>query len=256
MCRDKNRDTTYFEEYIENSEMRVEKFETWITIGKTPQERIPIVLRSIGSIKLRVLIAKYSLGRSISEIKYDYLELLKKFDMYWPDGQVLMYHNGKKLKQYLDYDDMLWMLSFAYLFNAPKEYFVLLSNLIDRDNVVDFLYEFMLSQKLNRQFKEKDSYEHGWILYRSIGSVIKDNQSEIEYTKLLLLHLEKEWREDHSEMLKSLNSKNPIYYGYWSFESAAIVAILDLDDSSFRDNQYYPKDLVDYYRANKENRTT
>jgi hypothetical protein len=39
------------------------------------------------------------------------------------------------------------------------------------------------------------------------------------------------------------------YFGYWSFESAAIVAALGLDDSSFRDNEYYPKDLVDYFRS-------
>ena len=41
------------------------------------------------------------------------------------------------------------------------------------------------------------------------------------------------------------------YYGRWSFESAVIVAILDLDDSKFRENEYYPKNLVDYYRSNK-----
>jgi hypothetical protein len=38
------------------------------------------------------------------------------------------------------------------------------------------------------------------------------------------------------------------YYGRWSFEAAAVVAIKGLDDASFRDNPYYPKDLVDYYR--------
>lgn len=34
------------------------------------------------------------------------------------------------------------------------------------------------------------------------------------------------------------------YYGYWCFEAALIVRLLDIDDSSFRDNVYYPVDVV------------
>jgi len=250
MCRDKNREKDYFKEYIDTSESRVEKFESWIAIGKTPEERIPIVLRSIGSIKLRLLVAKYSLGNSISEIEQDYLELLQKFDKYWPVGQVLMTHEGKELKQYLDYDDMLWMLCFGNLFNVSNQYFNLLAILIDRDEVVDHLYEFMLAQKLDRQEKVQGSYEYGWDLYRLIRQLIEGDQADIDFIKLVSIHLKKEWKKDHKEMLKSLKSKNPTYYGAWSFESAAIVAALGLDDSSFRDNEYYPRDLVDYYRSN------
>jgi hypothetical protein len=33
-------------------------------------------------------------------------------------------------------------------------------------------------------------------------------------------------------------------FGYWSFETAAIVKIIGLYDSSFRDPQYYPRDLI------------
>ena len=35
-----------------------------------------------------------------------------------------------------------------------------------------------------------------------------------------------------------------LYVGYWCFIAAAIVKIKDLDDSTFRDNKYYPKDLI------------
>lgn len=34
------------------------------------------------------------------------------------------------------------------------------------------------------------------------------------------------------------------YWGYWSFETLGVVAALGLDDSSFRDNEYYPRDLA------------
>jgi hypothetical protein len=36
----------------------------------------------------------------------------------------------------------------------------------------------------------------------------------------------------------------------FAFEVALAVCAYDIDDSSFRDHRYYPRDLVDYYRAN------
>ncbi|MHC1667713.1 PoNe immunity protein domain-containing protein [Stenotrophomonas maltophilia] len=38
------------------------------------------------------------------------------------------------------------------------------------------------------------------------------------------------------------------YMGYWAFEAALVVMLFDIDDSSFRDHEYYPADLVAYYR--------
>ena len=39
------------------------------------------------------------------------------------------------------------------------------------------------------------------------------------------------------------------YYGYWSWEAAAVTWRLDIDDTSYRDHQFYPKDLVDFARV-------
>ncbi len=40
--------------------------------------------------------------------------------------------------------------------------------------------------------------------------------------------------------------KEPGYVGYWSFETAAIVKILGLDDTSLKGNNHYPYDLAHY----------
>lgn len=34
------------------------------------------------------------------------------------------------------------------------------------------------------------------------------------------------------------------YSGYWCFEAAAVTKLLDADDSAYRDNEYYPRDLL------------
>ena len=41
------------------------------------------------------------------------------------------------------------------------------------------------------------------------------------------------------------------YIGYWSFESAAVAYLKDLDDTSLRQYLYYPKDMVDWAREQK-----
>ncbi|PJG57563.1 PoNi-like cognate immunity protein [Aeromonas cavernicola] len=44
-------------------------------------------------------------------------------------------------------------------------------------------------------------------------------------------------------------AKHAIFFGYWAFEAALMTVLYDLDDSSYRDMRYYPKDLVDYAKA-------
>ncbi|MBI5256119.1 MAG: DUF1911 domain-containing protein [Burkholderiales bacterium] len=54
------------------------------------------------------------------------------------------------------------------------------------------------------------------------------------------------WHDGH---LKAQDYMTP-YYGYWSFEAAAICVIHNIDDSPFRDHLVYPKVLADWARAN------
>ena len=41
------------------------------------------------------------------------------------------------------------------------------------------------------------------------------------------------------------------YFGYWCLEAALVTVLFDIDDSSYRDNLVYPKDLVDWWRAHR-----
>jgi len=36
------------------------------------------------------------------------------------------------------------------------------------------------------------------------------------------------------------------YYGFWSFDTAALAKILGLDDSALKNNNHYPYDLAHY----------
>jgi len=39
------------------------------------------------------------------------------------------------------------------------------------------------------------------------------------------------------------------FFGYWAFEAGLVTYLWDIDDSSYRDMPFYPKDLVDYARG-------
>ena len=58
--------------------------------------------------------------------------------------------------------------------------------------------------------------------------------------------MEKEWFKGHYDYEWKNAHKEPGYVGYWSFETAAIVKILGLDDTSLKDNNHYPYDLAHY----------
>jgi Domain of unknown function (DUF1911)/Domain of unknown function (DUF1910) len=42
------------------------------------------------------------------------------------------------------------------------------------------------------------------------------------------------------------------FFGYWAFEAGLVTYLWDIDDKPYRDLPFYPKDLVDYARANPE----
>ncbi len=60
-----------------------------------------------------------------------------------------------------------------------------------------------------------------------------------------------EWKPWDKYEIKYATDGHPIYGNAnhnFAFGAALAVCAYDLDDSRFRDNPYYPRDLVDYYR--------
>lgn len=70
---------------------------------------------------------------------------------------------------------------------------------------------------------------------------------------LMLQYLEDWYEASRREPYYSQHPQTGIdegfyFYGYWSWEAAAVTWLLNIDDSSYRDHQFYPKDLVDFAR--------
>jgi hypothetical protein len=66
---------------------------------------------------------------------------------------------------------------------------------------------------------------------------------------LMKRYLEKWYEASRREYYHDTHKGSAEFLGYWSFESGAITYLLDIDDSSYRDHEFYPRDMVDYARS-------
>jgi hypothetical protein len=248
--RDKLKDIQYWIDRISQTEnLRKIRFEK-LQNGLISTDRINIVKQDLVNSYLRSIFSKYSAGSILFNFKDDLIKAIELTNVSW-DGFWLIEREGKKLNQYglSPYDEMLWMLSLGYLLDVSDEDFKKLVEVIDRDGVKDFLFEFIIRAKIkNRQPITEESYQEFFGVPQTFEklrqAIAETNKSKAE--KLVKEFITKDWYKNHKDAgwYNSHKSKHDTYFGYWSFETAAVVKIMGLDDSSFIDCQYYPKDLV------------
>lgn len=250
--RDRYKDEQYFSRWISNIENGILGFKKSLSSGEVHLERINFVKRGMANFITNVMISKYSRGDSIFELKPYLFDAIQLTFESW-DGFGLLYHKGQiKLNQYglSYYDSMLWMLSLGYLLDIEDLEFSKLVAVIDRDQVKDHLFEYIIRAKLNdRQPIKEESYEMYYFAPKAYEllrtAIIQNNKTEAE--KLVAKFVRKDWYNKHkSAGWYNSHLSNGGYFGYWSFETAAVVKIMALDDSSFIDCRYYPKDLVTF----------
>lgn len=223
----------------------------WIREGKVPSERIKTALDLFRAGSLYQTILKFTFGESINEVKSEFNNVIKYTNENWVGLWTLKLSADKELNQYIlsAYDEMLWMLSLGYLLDIPTEDFKKLVEVIDRDGVKDYLFEFIISAKLkDRKPITEESYREFFgvpVVFEKLRQVIIETD-KAKAEKLVKEFVTKDWYKNHKDAgwYNSHKSKHDTYFGYWSFETAAVVKIMGLDDSSFIECQYYPKDLV------------
>jgi hypothetical protein len=108
----------------------------------------------------------------------------------------------------------------------------------------DTLIDFLMNARHSVSWKPRHtSFIFGYP-YNRLLPVIEGKQHILHMKP----YLENDWYRGHNNMgwHDSHLHQDPIYPGYWSFETGAIVKILGLDDSTLKDFPYYPYDMVHY----------
>ncbi|WMY92291.1 PoNi-like cognate immunity protein [Snodgrassella communis] len=203
-------------------------------IQKYPRRNNEIIEAKYDSIfiyQCQTLVTNYSMGQPISSIMEEYKITVSYMEKGWDAIS--------------GYISMVRMLSIGIMLEAEPDIFEKLKSLVERDHLNDYLVDFLL-QNSTQWSKQTAKFEFPRP-YKATQDIISLAQTDkTAALERLKKYLQKEWYRGHSDTgwHDDHKSKWNIHTGYWSFESGALVKILGLDDSTLKDQPYYPYDMV------------
>ena len=145
----------------------------------------------------------------------------------------------------------MMLTSWSVLFNLPECLDILVENISrdPEDGEDSFIYTLFSALGIpdfpgkQAGLLHEDPYG---MLYGSLAGSKEDQQNAM---KAYLKRWYKSeairgcyWRESHS-------IKPSVHLGYWAFETGLLTVLNDLDDSGYREMNFYPRDMVDYCKA-------
>lgn len=227
----------YHKEFIEENREEIKSLEEDEKNGiqRYPNDNKSIILENYLSNfihEMNDIRAMYSLGEDIS-----------KMEVYFYNAIDDLEHTGTSKVGYIY---MLWIISLGILLETNKKNMERLKKIVDTKNMNDAVIDFLLcasdigyTNMTNRYYKENP--------YAKTREIIELAQTDKkEASKRLQTYMEKEWFKGHYDYEWKNAHKEPGYVGYWSFETAALAKILELDDTCLKDNNHYPYDLAHY----------
>lgn len=223
--RDQLQTKEYFTQFILESQNRFHNADSKIQSlleGEKVQGNLSILRHTAFQSRFETLLAKYSRGDDISEIKENYLLGISSFENKYTSG---------------NYSNYLQYIALSTLLNVDNASKIRLKKVLQDNGTNDALYNFLLFGKFegrNWKFIEK---------YKNI--IEADAEDRVQLVKKLLSkwyvsNKSAYWYDFHKYTDRYL------YYGYWALEVAALVKVLNIPDASFKDNKYYPYDLVHF----------
>ncbi|WP_282917785.1 PoNe immunity protein domain-containing protein [Porphyromonas macacae] len=229
------KDQEYFKTYFESQLDDIEYYNDALENGEVKEDRILAVRRKIFTISLHTLIAKYSSGYAVSELRNEFENVVTAFEHGWKDRG-----NTPEDNMYFDnYLLVLWMLSLGFLLDIESSAFERIVKVLDDSGRKDFFFDYIIKSRLSSRSISEE------IIYPDQFLFLKELIKTKDISKMKI-YLDKQWykRMKLTYWYDNHKSKTNTFFGYWSFESGALVKILGLDDSLLKSQQYYPYDMV------------
>ncbi|HLN94943.1 MAG TPA: PoNe immunity protein domain-containing protein [Flavobacterium sp.] len=148
---------------------------------------------------------------------------------------------------YAMYDQMVWLLSLGIVCDISDRDFRRIVAVIQRDGAADKLLALLVNYRVPGTISD---YTKPYIQqepYAAFDKVIEEPSIANVKTYLDTFwykgHRDAPWYDAHK------NTKVNVYFGYWSWESAALAKIVGLSDDALRDQKYYPYRAVHWDEA-------
>ena len=218
---------------------------------KKDKKNDPDAARRVSSYRFMSFIeeawVRYSAGDSLGEVrermKYAFEDMQRHKEAF-PEANFKLWEPDA-------YHYTIMLTSWSVLFNLP-ECLDILAAYVSRDpedGEDSFIYTLFSALGVH-DFPGKQAgllHEDPYgMLYDSLAGS-KENQQNAMKAYLKRWYKSKAirgcyWRESHS-------IKPSVHLGYWAFETGLLTVLNDLDDSGYREMNFYPRDMVDYCKA-------
>ena len=188
-----------------------------------------LTLRNVNN-RFRLMSASYSAGCPLEECRELYIRCLHEAERVWD------------LKS--DYVDLVWYVSLGLLFDVGAEGAAILRSIVDKTGYADRLLCALLhGLDPSHPVQEADTVPTPY----TFAAAVLDMEPELA-EKALAEYLKKHWYKGHrnSGWYDDHKLDKIRYVGYWSFETAALVKLLHLDDKILLASPYYPAELAQY----------
>jgi hypothetical protein len=237
----------YFDEAIAFYKNTLERDETALATAPEQFAKPAVIARYIFSRRQVLLMAEYSRGYTLEALRSTFPRIIEAWEQLHAidvDGAF----PGAFTSSLDHYVRALWLLSQAYLLGVEPAILQRTLACIGNESQ-DLLFERLVTRLLPdvpRKPAKKLLYPKAYQpLYDALDAPAAEQAT-------LMQQFVKNWYKRMSKAAWYNNHKGPEgggFFGYWCWEAAGVTVTFGIDDSSFRDLPYYPKDLADFART-------
>lgn len=216
--RDKRMDLNYFKSYIDYQNDRINKKSSKLADCNDimKEQRIN---KSLLTYKIDMLYAQFSIGTDKEQLKICLIDAL---------------HTASQVNN-IDYENLLNLLSLSVIIEEKSICAKLIAknkDMIQSDKLLNCLSEYIDNGSIvwKGDFLIKE-------LYSTLNNLVTDADKE----NILYSYLSN-WYDNHKNFAWYDTHKNgkDTYVGYWSFESAALVKIIGIDETKLKNIDCFP----------------
>ncbi len=235
--RDIHLPASHWKEYLARVQRKLEDYDT---VLEQPNCAADVRLQFTIVVSLRrreLLVAQYSAGLPVTIVQATFRQVLTDCARY-----VAVVHKLPNLREFDAYVEVLWLVAWALLFDISDVEFDNLLAIIEtnhRDRLLDCLIALRRSDwPISEKLLHSRPYKH---LLQAIES---EDTAREGYIARFLAQYYVGMKQAYWHDLHVIQPGN--FFGYWCFELAAIVKALAISDTSFANNEFYPRDLATF----------
>ncbi|WP_322093109.1 PoNe immunity protein domain-containing protein [Paraburkholderia bannensis] len=209
---------------------------------------------AIASKSLQLLLLNFTAGRPLEELKARLPEVIERFNVYVTHEVSPRSKNPPEnvadtfeITQLDAYVYVFWLLALCRLLGHP-EFIPTVISWVDKTRDYnrgrDGLFENVVRMLTGTCIEAPRVVLHA-VPYRPLASATVRIPKE---RPALVKEFVEGWYKGMKPTYWYGAHTDGLYFGYWCLEAALATVLWDIDDSSYRDNLVYPKDLVDFAR--------